>query len=201
MPGNLNDFKASFKTDIARANKFDVSFPVPLTLILYRNISQRLTLRCESAELPGRSLATTEQKIYNISEKFPYQTTYNDANFTFLVSDDMAEKEFFDSWLEFINPSTNFNFKYKGDYSTTVSVNQYDVQNKKTYSVDLIEAYPVAVNQMSLDWASDSLHKLTVTFAYSYSRVNSLTTSLKTAVTSGIGGLVTGVGGLLNLRR
>jgi hypothetical protein len=196
MPGNLNDFKSSFKTDVARANKFDVSFPVPATLILYRNISQRLTLRCESAEMPGRSFATAEQKIYNISEKFPYQTTFNDANFTFLVSDDMAEKEFFDSWLEFINPSTNFNFKYKGDYSTTVSVNQYNVKNEKTYSVDLIEAYPVAVNQMDLDWSSDNLHKLTVTFAYSYWKVNSLTTMLKTAVTSGIGGAVASFGGL-----
>lgn len=199
MAGNISEFKASFNKDVARNNKFDVSFPIPLTLIMYRNIAQRLTLRCDSADIPGRSLATTEQKIYNISEKFPYQTTYNDANFTFIVSDDMAEKEFFDSWMEFINPTTNFNFKYKGDYTTTISVNQYNVKNELTYQVDLIDAFPVAVNQMDLDWSSDSMHKLTVTFAYSYWKVNSLTSMLKGAATEAIGGAIGGIGGLLSL--
>lgn len=199
MPGNINEFKSSFKTDLARPSKFEVSFPIPLTLIMFRNVAQKLSLRCENAELPGRSLATAEQKIYNISEKFPYQTTYNESSFTFIVGDDMQEKEFFDSWMEFINPSTNYNFKYKSDYSTTISVNQYNVKNEKSYSVDLIEAFPVSVNQMDLDWSSDGYHKLNVSFAYTNWKVNSLTTGLKNAAAGALGGAISSVGGLGNL--
>jgi hypothetical protein len=201
MAGTINDFKSSFKTDLARPNRFDVSIPVPLTLILYRNISERLTFRCESANLPGRSLATADQKIYNITEKFPYQTTYNDMDLTFIVSDDMLEKEFFDAWMEFINPSTTFNMKYKGDYATTVTISQYDVTNKLSYSIELIDAYPIAVNQMDLDWSSDGTHKLTVVLAYSYWRNNNIVSSLKNIATAGIGGAVSeftgGLGGSL----
>ena len=66
MAGNINEFKSSFRTDISKPNRFDVSFPVPLTLIVYRNIAQTLSLRCENAELPGRTIATMEQKIYGM---------------------------------------------------------------------------------------------------------------------------------------
>jgi hypothetical protein len=201
MAGTINDFKSSFKTDLARPNRFDVSIPVPLPLILYRNASERLTFRCETANLPGRTLATADQKIYNITEKFPYQTTYNDMDLTFIVSDDMLEKEFFDAWMEFINPSTTFNMKYKGDYATTVTISQYDVTNQLSYSIELIDAYPIAVNQLDLDWSSEGAHKLTVVLAYTYWRNNNIVSSLKNIATSGLGGVVSeftgGLGGSL----
>jgi len=188
MAGSITNFISSFQNDLARPNRFDVNIPIPLTLIQYRNISQRLTFRCENANLPGRTLNTTDQKIYNIVEKFPNQTTYQDMDMTFIVGGDMAEKQFFDAWLELINPTTNFNFKYKGDYSTSITVNQYDINNNLTYTIELIDAYPIAVNQLDLDWSNDGYHKLTVVFAYTYWKNNSLNNILQNALTAGIGG-------------
>jgi len=188
MAGSITDFISSFQNDLARPNRFDVNIPIPLTLIQYRNISQKLTFRCESTNLPGRTISTTDQKIYNIVEKFPNQTTYQDMDMTFLVGGDMAEKQFFDSWLELINPTTNFNFKYKGDYSTSITVNQYDINNNLTYTIELVDAFPIAVNQLDLDWSNDGYHKLTVVFAYTYWKNNSLNNALQNALTAGIGG-------------
>ena len=188
MAGSITNFISSFQNDLARPNRFDVNIPIPLTLIQYRNISQRLTFRCENANLPGRTISTTDQKIYNIVEKFPNQTTYQDMDMIFIVGGDMAEKQFFDAWLELINPTTNFNFKYKGDYSTSITVNQYDINNNLTYTIELIDAYPIAVNQLDLDWSNDGYHKLTVVFAYTYWKNNSLNNILQNALTAGIGG-------------
>jgi len=196
MSGSITEFISSFSTDIARPNKFDVSIPIPLPLILYRNTAQQLKFRCESASLPGRTLQTVDQKIYNIVEKFPYATTYNDIDLTFIVSDSMEEKEFFDAWLEFINPSTNFNVKYKGDYTTSVTITQYDVRNQSSYAVELIDAFPVSVNQLDLDWQNDGHHKLVVTFAYTYWKNANILSNLKGAVAAGIGGVAGGLGGL-----
>ena len=188
MAGSITNFISSFQNDLARPNRFDVNIPIPLTLIQYRNISQRLTFRCENANLPGRTISTTDQKIYNIVEKFPNQTSYQDMDMTFIVGGDMAEKQFFDAWLELINPTTNFNFKYKGDYSTSITVNQYDINNNLTYTIELVDAYPIAVNQLDLDWSNDGYHKLTVVFAYTYWKNNSLNNILQNALTAGIGG-------------
>jgi hypothetical protein len=164
MAGSISQFKAMITGELARPSRFDVLLTVPS--ILDAGASRNLTYRCENAQLPGRTFATTEQKTYGPSEKFPYQTTYNDLDLTFIVSDDMLEKYIFDSWLESINPSSTNNFAYKSDYSTTITVNQYDLTNQLTYSADFIEAYPISINQMDLDWSADGYHKLTVTFAY-----------------------------------
>jgi hypothetical protein len=197
MAGSINDFKASFQKDLARPNKFDVNIPVPLTLIPYVKNAKNLVYRCENANLPGRTFATTEQKIgSNPVEKYPYLTTYNDLDLTFIVDDDMNQKVFFDAWMNFINPTYNYNFRYKGDYSTAITINQYDVTNQISYSINLWDAYPISMNQMDLDWSSDGYHKLNVTFAYTYWQNNSLQAFGMQLVDAGLGSFADAIGGL-----
>ena len=174
MP-SLNEFKSSFTTDLAKANRFDVSIPVPLVLIPYRGVARTLSLRCESTTLPSRTFSTLEQKFgSNPVEKYPYMSNYNDIEMTFIVSGNMEEKIFFDAWMEYINPTYKYDFRYKTDYISTLKINQYDERNNLTYSVNLIDAYPIAVNQLDLNWGSTDYHKLTVVFANSYWQNNSL---------------------------
>jgi hypothetical protein len=197
MAGNINDFKSSFQKDLARPNKFDVNIPVPLTLIPYVKNAKNLIYRCENANLPGRTMMTLDQKIgSNPVEKYPYISTYNDLDLTFMVDDDMNQKVFFDAWLNFINPTYNYNFRYKGDYSTAITINQYDVTNQISYSINLWDAYPVSMNQMDLDWSSDGYHKLNVTFAYTYWTNNSLQAYGMQLVDAGLGFFADAIGGL-----
>jgi hypothetical protein len=197
MAGSINEFKASFQKDVARTNKFQVSIPVPLTLIPYVKNAKNLIYRCENATLPGRTMMTLDQKIgSNPIEKYPYQTTFQDIDLTFIVDDDMNQKVFFDAWLNFINPTYNYNFRYKGDYSTAITISQYDVTNKVSYSINLYDAYPISMNQLDLDWAGDGYHKLTVSFAYTYWTNNSLQSYGMQLVDAGLGYFADAVGGL-----
>ena len=196
MAGNINDFKASFTKDVARTNRFDVEIPVPLTLIPYLSSAKSLKYRCETAQFPGRTFATTEQKTYGPIEKFPYLNTYNDLDLTFIVDDDMNQKIFFDAWMSYINPLYNNNYRYKGDYATTLVINQYDVSGEKTYSINLNEAFPISMNQMDLSWGDDSYHKLSVTFAYTYWQNNSLQALGMELVDAGINSVTSALGGL-----
>jgi hypothetical protein len=169
MP-SLTQFRDSFVTDIARPKLFDVIMPPPNGLINYRDTARNLTFRCESTQFPSRTFATTEQKFgTNPTEKHAYHTTYNDIEMTFIVSEDMSERKFFDAWLNLINPTSSFDFNYRDDYITDFYVYQYDgAISKTTYSIALIDAFPISVNQLDLDWSNDSYHKLSVTFAYRY---------------------------------
>lgn len=196
MAGSINEFKSSFTTDLARPNRFDVQVPIPLGLVSYIGSLKRLTFRCENTELPGRSISTTTMKIYGPEEKYPYQTTYNDINLTFIVGDDMREKLFFDAWLEWINPSLTHNFKYKVDYAVPLRINQYDLLNNISYSVDLIDAYPIGINALDLDWSSDGHHKLAVTFAYTRWRNNSAEALGMQMLEAGFGDVTDSLGGL-----
>jgi hypothetical protein len=196
MSRSINDFKNSFKGDLARTNRFDVEIPVPLTLIPYVKSARNLTYRCETANLPGRTFATMEQKTYGPVEKYPYLSTYNDIDLTFIVDDDMQEKVFFDAWLNYINPTYNYNMRYKENYATTLTINQYGVANDKTYTVSLFDAYPISVNQLDLDWNGDGHHKLTITFAYTYWKNLTLQALGMELLDAGIDSVVSGMGGL-----
>lgn len=197
MAGSISEFKSTFTKDLARANRFDVNIPIPLTLIPYIKSAKNLVYRCENANLPGRSLMTAEQKIgSNPIEKYPYMTSYNDLDLTFIVDGDMNQKIFFDAWLNYINPSYNYNFRYKSDYATVITINQYDVTNQVSYSINLYDAYPVSMNQLDLDWSSDSPHKLSVTFAYTRWNNNSLQSFGMEMVDAGLAGFADIVGGL-----
>lgn len=169
MAGTISNFLSSFKGDAARPSRFDVEIPIPLKLVSYRNAAQKLTLRCDQAQFPSRTLMTTERKIYGPAELHPYQSSYNQLELTFIVSDDMMEKKFFDAWLDLINPRSSFNIAYKNDYLSTVTINQYDLQNKLQYAISIIDAFPISVNQLDLDWSNEyGFHKLSVVFAYHY---------------------------------
>lgn len=196
MAGSITEFKSSFATDLARPNRFDVIINTPLVLTPYIGDVKKLTYRCENAQLPGRTFATTEQKIgSNPIEKYPYLTTFNDIDLTFLVDDDMQQKIFFDAWFELINPSFNFNYQYKSNYATTIVINQYDLKNDLTYSVTLYDAYPVSMNQMDLDWSNDQAHKMVVTFAYTRWQNNSLQNLAQSLLQQGLSSVVSGLFG------
>jgi hypothetical protein len=196
MAGNISAFSASFKTDVSRPARFDVTIPVPMVLIPYITSARNMSMRCEAAELPGRTFATAEKKMGSAPiEKFPYQTLYNEVMLTFIVSDDMTEKIFFDAWQELINPTTDFNFQYKANYAVDISINQYDVTNTLTYAAVLREAFPVAVNQLDMDWTSDSYHKLAVLFAYKQWNNNTVSNLGQNIVQGALSGLLNDITG------
>lgn len=165
-PKDIKEFRASLDKELAIPSDFRVIITPPLSISELMTSGQ-LAFRCESANLPGRTVATSDLRIYGPTEKFPYQTTYEDITMTFICSGDMAEKTFFDGWLELINPSTKWNFEYKENYVTTIEIDQFDRGINKPYKVELKDAFPVSVNQLDLDWSNNSTyHKLSVTFAY-----------------------------------
>jgi len=163
---NIRDFVSSFKTDLARPSRFDVYINLPPAILFQEFNASSLIERCETAHLPSRVLGTVDQKTYGPVEKFPYMTSFTDLDLTFIVDGDMKTKMFFDNWLEYINPLGTNDYQYKENYSADIRINQYSVDNRLTYSVNILDAYPISVGQLDLDWGSDGYHKLSVTFAY-----------------------------------
>lgn len=192
MPGSISDFRTSFKTGLARPNRFDVTIPIPLALTgTIGADSRNLSFRCETIEMPGRNFMTTEKKMGSAPiEKFPYHTSYGESNMTFIISDDMNEKIFFDSWMDIVNPTTDYNFQYKTNYMVDITINQYNTSNQLTYSAILREAFPLAMNQLDLDWTSEEFHKLQIQFAYT-NWINNYSDALQNkVVTSGFTGIL-----------
>lgn len=149
-----------------------------------------IPMSCEAAELPSRTFNLIQQKTYGPIKQFPIQTTYSLITLTFICSDDMFEKWIFDSWMNYISnasffpmPSSlgdivdlftdglpvNYDFEYKNKYEAFILITQFDNKNDPSLYSGLFHAFPVSINELPLSWsATDSIHRLAVTFAYTY---------------------------------
>jgi hypothetical protein len=189
--GSITNFISNIR-EVARPKLFNVGITIPdafkksatySRFIKSSETNLKLDLKCESTNIPGRTFATTEQKFgSNPTEKHAYHTTYNDVDMTFIITEPtgfaardnlparegfgLIEKDLFDEWMNWINPIDSYDFRYKKEYVSDIVINQFSNTGKIIFSCTLIDAFPISVNQLDLDWSSDGYHKLNVTFAY-----------------------------------
>ena len=136
--------------------------------ILNNNLSSTLRFRCESAELPGRSHTTSDQRLYGPVRKIPYNSGFIDTTLTFMCSNNfIQEKRYFDQWQDIIQDPENFDIAYYDDLVGNVKVEVLDELNKTMYAVDLQEAFPQNVSAISVGWGTNTDYmKFSVTFSY-----------------------------------
>ena len=75
--------------------------------------TETLAMRVESAELPGKTITTSDARLYGPLRKIPYNLGFIDSTFTFMCSDAfIVEKRFFDNWADFIIDPNTFDAEY-----------------------------------------------------------------------------------------
>jgi hypothetical protein len=133
-----------------------------------------LVYLCEVAEFPGRGFINIDNlRYYGPSFKMPVQSSYEDITLTFLCRSQGLERQFFDDWMDMINPVTNFNFAYRDDYACQIDIFQFseyatqaEDESDAVYLFSLQDAWPVLVNPQPVTWADDQFLRLGVTFTY-----------------------------------
>ena len=73
---------------------------------------------------------------------------------------------------------------------TNIKIIQYDEFIRQIYAVELIDAFPIEVNQLDLDWNDQNYHKLAVVFAYTNWTETTVTNIAQTLETAAVGGLI-----------
>jgi hypothetical protein len=161
-------------------------------------VSRYLSLQCETAELPGKTLVTDDVKIYGPTYKVPYQVQYAETTLTFICTNDFYERKLFERWMEAIMPTDTNNFRFpKGQnskYMTEITVKQYNDDVTQIFATKLIDAYPISIAAQQLNWNDDNFHRLSIQFAYY--RYEAITDS-KVDIGEAVGGLIQGGGAAL----
>jgi hypothetical protein len=150
-------------------------------------MSDRLSLACSEASLPGSSLATIDidNDYHGVSEKHAYRRLYDDkADFTFYVSsEDYYVIRFFEAWIGYtvneqygdrntINSSTyNYRVNYPNDYyARSLSITKFERDWGKSGSTQLkynfVNAFPISINSMPVSYDTSSLLKCIVSYSY-----------------------------------
>jgi hypothetical protein len=164
---SFSEFLAEVKqTGLAKNNRFVVSIDGAGGYADNNNDFRKILLFCESAQLPGQSLATVPNRTFGEMRETPYDRLYEPITLNFYVDRAMHVKYFFDKWMDSIyNPATR-KFSYYSDYTYDITIDVLDIQNNTNYRVALFEAYPKSVSAVALDQNNKDIMKLSVTFQY-----------------------------------
>ena len=152
--------------------------------------AQSLIYACDAFEFPGRGFNVTEVRYYGPAQSFPNNVLYSPSNASFICRNDSIERQFFDDWMDIINPTSNFNFDYAENYWADIDVFHYheigqlaegtplvlsqDELNKRStdpkpiYAWSLRKVWPTLVAPQQVTWADQDILRLQVTFTYKY---------------------------------
>jgi len=138
-------------------------------------IANTFEFRCEKAELPGKTLATNDDMGSGPSLKLPYDTTYNDIQLSIICAEDMAERKFFEKWMDFIvKPGDNPEAGTVAFYSQYALGNTLEVSQLNDSGVSVLKytcnhVYPIAITPMNATWEEiNTYQRFGVTLCYRY---------------------------------
>lgn len=179
-PNNLGipDFlsQVSALGGLARGCKFAVKIEPTGSAVIPLAQNNSLMYMCDAVDFPGRGFNLTEVRYYGPSMALPNNTQYEVANLSFLCRVASRERQFFDDWMDIINPTGSFNFEYAENYYSRIKIYQLGetpaAQGSKaplvTYAWQLNKAWPILVNPQSVTWADQDVLRLQVSFTYKW---------------------------------
>ena len=161
---------------VAKTSDFQVLISPPPGL--NQSYPRELMYRAETVELPGRTIATIEHRFTNYGplNKVAYGAMYQDVSISFILSEDMREKVYFEQWQQLMADTAptalgNFNAKYFNDYVGTIEIQQFSRTGDLKTTHVLNQAYPIVINAVSMGWAEDQIARMTVQMAMRYYEV------------------------------
>jgi len=117
------------------------------------NNAREVSLRCSNVAMPGRNLTTvTDSNIYGPTREIVENVSFaEDVTLSFQASQNLKEREFFESWQQQAFNATSFDVGYYFDYVGQVDIFLLDQNNRRQYGCRLNEAFPKTIGQVDLD--------------------------------------------------
>ena len=159
IPSNINALVENItSTGLAYSNRYEVLINYPK---IYPNQSpydaQRLAIRCDAVTVPGRSFSTTPYRFYGPARNMPYEPIYSgELNLSVILSEDLRERAFFETWMDMINSRLNYKFSFYEDYISTLIVNVINKSDAITHRFIIEEAYPKTIGDLQMGYDKDN---------------------------------------------
>ena len=169
-PSNINEIINSITSSgVAYNNRYEVLINYPTALIQKNyNSIREISVRCESISVPGRSFSTTPYRFYGPARNMPYETTYSgELSMSVIVSADLRERRFFESWMDSICNPFNYKMNYYDQYTTNMEIRILNKTDTSSQIFLVEEVYPKALGEIQLGYDKDNeIMKQEVTLSF-----------------------------------
>lgn len=196
MPFNINAFKFEIDTyGYLKTNAFEVFVFTPPILRDFEisnagtpfspfSINRHLKMRIEQVVIPGMSLQSADVRRYGVGtvQKMPVAAqSYGDITLSILLDGFGEIYHFWETWMRKIyefngvssssvgsvgNAFPGYVSEYKDQFSTDMQIVVYDHFGNTIKKINLKEAFPSSMRDITLAWGSEGLMRLQVGISY-----------------------------------
>jgi len=186
---NIANFTSHLNANgVLRNNKFFVRMSYPIGFDGNNdltNTSRYIELWCDSTNLPGVSMQTTQFRRYGygVTEKRPVAPSFNNVSMTFMGDSKGAMHSFFHSWMKLINNYNladgnlsnykdysghrSYELAYKNDYTSDITISVFKENTDRVITIVLRKAFPTDIGDIQLNWNdTNDYMKIPVSFSY-----------------------------------
>jgi len=175
MPFTPQDFRSQLQLDGARPNLFEVSFVFPLVPGISNTLaSQKTSIFCKAAQLPGSTINPVIQHYFGRELKFAGNRVFSEWTVTIVNDEDFIIRNAFERWSNAMNSHVG-NLRNPsmisgdGGYQVDADVWQYGKAGDKIKNYKFIGMFPIDISPIELDWgANDTIEEFAVTLAYQW---------------------------------
>ena len=170
MSQGISQFKGQFSGGGARPNLFKVAMQFPGSVGV--NAPQLSEYLIKAASLPGSVVGEINVPYRGRKMKIAGDRTFANWTVTIYNDTDMFLRNAFESWMSLIGQNAaNISTASPAldGYMVDLAVYQLDRQEQVTKSYKFIDAWPVNIQDIPLDFdTNDAIEEFTVEFAYQY---------------------------------
>lgn len=154
----LREFITKIKTaNVARPNKYEVSIFPPAGL---GAAPRDLAMMAESVSFPGQNVRASADLLRHGPQREVGQgMTYGPFNITFICTEGLPEKKFFEEWQEFIINKETWEARFYKDYVGTINLSALTVGEQESYSVKIHEAYPKTITAQEFGYGNSGAYQ------------------------------------------
>jgi hypothetical protein len=184
---DLNNFLGTISklNGFSRPSYFYVEINTPKMMYRDSNNARTLAFLCETASVPGVSLAVSDIRRYGYGpfERKPHGATFVDMTMSFFADGSGLVQKFFYKWMNGIvkfdelpfgpvGQAGNvavapFEVNYKENYKADILITTVDESNNDIINIRLRDAYPIFMGDVNLGWGdSDNVSRIPITFTY-----------------------------------
>lgn len=182
MPFDINQFLGEIsRGGVTKTNLYDII--VTRTAKPDVQVERQISMRAENFNLPSRSSNVVEIPYVGPTLKIGTDAHYENITMTIILSEDQGEREYFEEWLDLIagkmrtdgeSSKSSYGIGYYNEYVGTIKAIVFNEVEDQTYAYDFINAFPVSVEAIEMNYNDVQVAKLSVTFAFHYYKTEKL---------------------------
>ena len=176
MAFDIKEFHANLKTGFASTAHFECLLTGVPNSLWNDGRMKDLAFKITAANLPGKSVQTTDYKYHGPLRKVPYSYINNELTLTVLCSPDYKERDYFMNWMNAAVGDTHSDarffqgaFKkvnYYKEICGTLEIRNFGKDKQVTRVTKFHEVFPLNINEIALSWGEDQIAQFTVGLQY-----------------------------------